>query len=293
MTIIKERANAKINLYLDVLSKREDGFHDIKTVMHSVKFCDEVTVSSVPAAESSVKLIVTGSRYLPTDRKNIAVKAAYLFLEKAKLNCEVTIRLTKRIPIAAGLAGGSSDAAAVLRAMNKIHSKLFSVSALSALAAELGSDVAYCLYGKTALCEGRGEKITKLPVAIDSAFVIAIANERVSTPTAYKDLDALYMDFSGERKSCGEDKYSVLCKSLSEGKIAPEGLFNIFEDAVLPNCDGARSIKAELIRLGALGAMMSGSGPAVFGVFENIEAAKKACFALREKKYKAYYAYSV
>ncbi len=293
MTTIKERANAKINLYLDVLSKREDGFHEVKTVMHSVKFCDELTVTSIPAEESSVKLIVSGTRYLPTDRKNIAVKAAYLFLERAKLNCEVTIRLTKRIPIAAGLAGGSSDAAAVLRAMNKIHSKLFSISALCALASELGSDVAYCLYGKTALCEGRGEKITKMPVTVNAAFVIAIANERVSTPAAYKDLDELYMDFSGEKKSEGEKRYPLLCESLSKGKINPDGLFNVFEDAVLPACEGARNIREELIRLGAIGAMMSGSGPSVFGVFENIDEAKKACFALREKKYKAYYAYSV
>lgn len=293
MTTIKERANAKINLYLDVLSKREDGFHEVKTVMHSVKFCDEVTVTSVPAEKSSVKLIVTGSRYLPTDTKNIAVKAAYLFLERAKLNCEVTIKLIKRIPIAAGLAGGSSDAAAVLRAMNKIHSKLFTVSALSSLASELGSDVAYCLYGKTALCEGRGEKITKMPVTVNAAFVIAIANERVSTPTAYKDLDLLYKDFSGEKKSEGEEKYPLLCESLSRGEINPDGLFNVFEDAVLVACEGARNIKSELIRLGAIGAMMSGSGPSVFGVFKNIDEAKKACFALREKKYKAYYAYSV
>ena len=293
MTIIKERANAKINLYLDVLSKREDGFHEVKTVMHSVRFGDEVTVTSVPAEKSVVKLNVTGCRFLPTDSRNIAVKAAYLFLERAQLSCEVTIKLVKRIPVAAGLAGGSSDAAAVLRAMNKIHSKLFSVSALSSLAAELGSDVAYCLYGKTALCEGRGEKIAKIPTNISSAFVIAIANERVSTPSAYKELDRIYSDFSGDIRTSGEEKYRLLCDSLMRGEIDSRGLFNVFEDAVLPSCSGASLIKAKLIELGAKGAMMSGSGPAVFGIFDTIDEAMKAAQALREMRFKAYYAESV
>ncbi len=293
MATVKENANAKINLYLDVLSKREDGFHEIKTVMHSVRFCDELTVTAVPAQKTLVKLSVFGCKFLPTDIRNIAVKAAYLFFERAKLCAEVTIKLVKRIPVAAGLAGGSSDAAAVLRALNKIYSKLFSVSALSAMAAELGSDVAYCLYGKTALCEGRGEKITKISAKINAAFVIAIANERISTPLAYKELDRIYSDFSGKIKTSGEDKYKCLSASLSSGNIDPAGLFNIFEDAVLPSCSGASAIKEKLKELGAAGAIMSGSGPSVFGVFDTIEKARAAAMALREMKYKAYYAYSV
>lgn len=293
MTTIKERANAKINLYLDVLSKREDGFHEVKTVMHSVKFGDEITVTSLPAEKTTVKLSVIGCKFLPTDIRNIAVKAAYLFLERAKLTREVTIKLIKHIPVAAGLAGGSSDAAAVLRALNKIHSKLFSVSALTALAAELGSDVAYCLYGKTAFCEGRGEKITKIPTSITSAFVIAIANERVSTPAAYKELDRIYSDFSGDIKTSGEEKYRLLCDSLTRGEIDSRGLFNVFEDAVLQNCSGASAIKAKLIELGARGAMMSGSGPAVFGIFDDITEATKAARILREMRFKAYYAESI
>jgi len=293
MTTIKERANAKINLYLDVLSKREDGFHDIKTVMHSVNFGDEITVTAVPSEKTSVRVEVIGARFLPLDNRNLAVRAAYLFLEKAKLTEEVTIKLVKRLPVAAGLAGGSSDAAAVLRAMNKIHSKLFTVPALTAISAELGSDVAYCLYGKTALCEGRGEKITKLPVKIKETFVIAIANERVHTPSAYKDLDNIYNGFPLGTKTAGESKYPILLDSLRKGKIDPVGLFNVFEDAVLPVCQGAFKIKTELIRLGAKGALMSGSGPSVFGIFDNIEDAKAACYELRKMKFKAYYATSV
>ena len=293
MTTIKERANAKINLYLDVLSKREDGFHNVKTVMHSVMFGDEITVTAVPAAKSSVKINVVGARFLPTDNKNLAVRAAYLFLERAKLTEEVVITLVKRIPIAAGLAGGSSDAAAVLRAMNKIHSKLFSISALAELSAELGSDVAYCLYGKTALCEGRGEKISRIQAKLDAAFVIAISNERIHTPSAYKELDNIYSDFSGEKPTDGESKYTRLMQSLANGKIDAEGLFNVCEAAVLPTCPGASRIKEEMIRLGAKGALMSGSGPSVFGVFDNVEDAKKACFELRKMKFKAYFGASV
>lgn len=293
MTTVKERANAKINLYLDVLSKRRDGFHDIKTVMHSVRLCDEITVTVLPADRTAVRLSVKGAAFLPTDNRNLAVKAAYLFLERAKLTADVSITLIKRIPVAAGLAGGSSDAAAVLRAMNKIYSKLFSVSALSTLAGELGSDVTYCLYGKTAICEGRGEKITKLPVKIDSVFVIAIANERVSTPGAYRQLDSIYSDFASGNKTDGENKYPILIDSLKNGRINERGLFNVFEEAVLPTCAGASRIKSEFIKLGAKGALMSGSGPSVFGIFDNAEDARRACYALREMKFKAYYASSV
>ena len=261
----------------------------IKTVMHSLSFGDDITVTAIPADKSAVRLKVIGAKFLPTDTRNLAVRAAYLFLERAKLSAEVNITLVKRIPIAAGLAGGSSDAAAVLRAMNKIYSKQFSISALSAIAAELGSDVAYCLYGKAAVCEGRGETISRLNTSPKEAFVIAIANERVSTPGAYKELDGIYADFTLPRASA-EEKYSILIDSLKQGRIDESGLYNIFEDAVLPKCVGAARIKEELLKLGARGALMSGSGPSVFGVFDSVEAAKTACYSLREMKFRAYYA---
>jgi len=290
MKIQKERANAKINLYLDVLSKRDDGFHDIKTVMHSVTFGDEITVRVEPAKAALVRLSVSGNRFLPTDNRNLAVKAAYLFLERAGQAATVDIKLEKRIPVAAGLAGGSTDAAAVLRAMNKLYGRLFSNSALTSLAAELGSDVAYCLYGRCALCEGRGELITKLRAQLSEYVVIAIANEHVSTPTAYKALDELYRDFDGSAKTGGENYFARLIPALSDGRLDTDGIFNVFEGAVLPSCPGATAIKARLLELGASGAMMSGSGPSVFGVFDSLDGAKAACFALRKEKYKAYYA---
>lgn len=293
MRVVKEKAYAKINLYLDVLAKREDGFHDIKTVMHSVTLYDSLTVSMEPATETAVKMNVYGTRFLPTDGKNLASAAAQLFLERAKITAAVHIKLEKRIPIAAGLAGGSTDAAAVLRAMNKLFGKMFSMRALASMAAELGSDVAYCLTGKTALCEGRGEIITMLPKSPSLSLVIAVANERVSTPAAYKALDGIFSDFDGSVSTGGDKCYAKLTDSLNQAKLDPDGLFNIFETAVLSDCKGAAKIKARLIELGAYGSMMSGSGPSVFGVFDNIEKAKNACAALRSEGYRAYYARSV
>lgn len=293
MATIRERANAKINLYLDVLKKREDGFHDVKTVMHSVTFGDDVTVSVEPSEITEVRMSIKGNKFLPTDARNLAVRAAHLFLERASITAKVTIELTKRIPVAAGLAGGSTDAAAVLRALNKIYGRLFAVSALSEIAAELGSDVVYCLFGKTALCEGKGEKITRIKCKIGYFFVIAIANEHVSTPAAYKALDALYSDFDGSVKTNGEDHYSRLCSTIRTPFFDTDGLFNVFESAVLPTCPGAARIKERLLALGAKAALMSGSGPSVFGVFESFDEARAACYRLRDEHFKAFYARSV
>lgn len=290
MKTVKERANAKINLYLDVLAKREDGFHDIKTVMHSVTFGDDLTVSVEPSERTEVRLTVSGNKYLPTDSRNLAVKAAYLFLERARLTATVDIEMVKRIPVAAGLAGGSSDAAAVLRALNKLYGKLFSISALNEIAAELGSDVVYCLYGKCALCEGRGEIITKLKTKLNLYAVVAIANEHMSTPAAYKAIDGVYADFDGSVPTGGEAHFERLIPALAKDTPDLGGLFNVFESAVLDLCPGAAEAKRELMRAGALAAMMSGSGPSVFGLFETLDAAKRGCFKLRAKKFKAYYA---
>ena len=289
MKTIKEKANAKINLYLDVLSKREDGFHDIRTVMHSVEFGDTVTVTVASSDKTTVSMSVEGNRFLPTDSRNLAARAAYIFLERAKITAAVTITLVKRIPVAAGLAGGSSDAAAVLRALNKLYGRLFSISALNELAAELGSDVVYCLYGKCALCEGRGEIMTRLNVRIPAHVVIAIGNEHMSTPTAYKALDSLYSDFDATCQTGGEEYFGRLMPALREGRIEHTGLFNVFEKAILPLCPTAAAIRARLVELGARSAMMSGSGPSVFGIFDTQKAATAACMALRQQRCRAFY----
>lgn len=289
MKTIKEKAKAKINLYLDVLAKREDGFHDIKTVMASVSFGDDITVSAQPAPKTSVRMTLAGTKFLPTDSRNLAVRAAELFLERARVTASVEIHMVKRIPIAAGLAGGSSDAAAVLRALNKLYGKLFSIPALNSIAAELGSDVVYCLYGKCALCEGRGEIITKIKTDVTSYAVIAIGNEHVSTPQAYRALDELYSDFDGTVSTGGDKCFEKLIDGLNKNCLDINGLFNCFESAVLPGCPGASRIKSRLVELGAKASMMSGSGPSVFGLFDNLPSAKHATEQLRIEGFKAYW----
>ena len=293
MKATNEFANAKVNLFLDVVSKRKDGFHDIKTVMHSVSLCDEITVRASNAKETTIRLSSSGSKYLPTDDKNLAYRAAELFLSEAGIIAAIEIKLEKRIPIAAGLAGGSSDAAAVLRAMNRLFDRIFSEKALYKLAERLGSDVPYCLYGKTALCEGRGEILTKLPDTLKLNFVIVASNEYMSTPKAYQALDEKYSDFDGTVATGGDDKYESLMKFVYEGDKLTGELFNVFESVVLSKCSRADNAKQRLISLGADTAMMSGSGPSVFGIFESKSMAEVAYNALKNEGYIAFIASSV
>ena len=267
MVSVKEYAYAKVNLYLDVISKREDGFHSIKTVMHTVSLYDEVTVTVKPSHATRVTLTVEGHPKLPTDSRNLAVRAAELFLSSTLITAEVHIRLVKNIPVAAGLAGGSSDAAAVLRALNKAFKRPLAEKRLLQLAAELGSDVPYCVMGGTALCLGRGEIIERLPGKLQLNVVVAVADEYVSTPTAYAELDRIYGDFKEPRQDDSAASFGAILDSASIGAMSEAELFNIFENAILPICPKAENIKSTMLELGATHSLMSGSGPSVFGIF--------------------------
>ncbi len=277
MRAVKEQAYAKINLYLDVVSRRDDGFHEIKTVMHTVSLCDEITVILNSVGKRSIRLSIDGGRRLPTDAKNIAYAAATLFLDTIGVDADVTVKLKKRIPVAAGLAGGSADAAATLRALNRLFGRVLGERRLLELAAELGSDVPFCLIGGTQLCEGRGERMTRLPDRMDLSVVVAVAGEHVSTPAAYSALDRTYSDFDGSVDTDSGDRLGVLLDGIARGELSKEPLYNIFESVVLPECPGALSIRERLIDLGATHAMMSGSGPSVFGVFKSDADAQRAC----------------
>ena len=293
MISVKENAYAKINLYLDVLSKRDDGFHEVKTVMHTVSLCDEVTVSVVSSERPAVKLHVLGHPKLPTDSRNLAYRAAELFLEATLIRAEVHIKLVKRIPVAAGLAGGSTDAAAVLRALNKAFKKPLTEKRLLALAAELGSDVPYCLLGGTALCYGWGELIERLPEKLKLNVVVAVAEEHVSTPTAYSELDKIYADFKEPRNDDSALAFDTVMSAVSTGKLTDAKLFNVFEKAILPICSGAESIKSKMLEFGATHALMSGSGPSVYGIFPDEESSRVAEKTLKEQGIRAYSALSV
>ena len=293
MVAVKEYAYAKINLYLDVLAKREDGFHDIKTVMHTVSLYDEVTVSVKRSDRRAIRLTVVGYPKLPTDSRNLAYRAAELFLSETLISAEVDIKLIKRIPVAAGLAGGSTDAAAVLRALNRALKRPLTEKRLLALAAQLGSDVPYCLIGGTALCYGRGERMDRLPERLDLKLVVAVADEYVSTPMAYAELDSIFEDFKAPRDLSHELALSAVIESLSSGVLPDGELYNIFENAVFKTCFGAESIKTRMLELGATHALMSGSGPSVFGIFPSEVEAVKAVEDFTSRGIRAYFAESI
>ena len=293
MISVKENAYAKINLYLDVLSKREDGFHEVKTIMHTVSLADELTVSVRRSERSSIRLTVVGQSKLPTDSRNLAVKAAELFLTTTLINAEVNIKLVKKIPVAAGLAGGSTDAAAVLRALNRAFKKPLTEKRLLSLAAELGSDVPYCLLGGTALCYGRGERIERLPEKLNLHIVIASTDEYVSTPFAYSELDRIYSDFTVARTDDAAFCYEAIYGSILAGRLTDTSLYNVFEKAILPNYNGAEYLKSRISSLGATHALMSGSGPSVYGIFTDKVAAESARDILICEGVRAYYAETV
>ena len=293
MISIKEFAYAKINLYLDVLAKREDGFHEVKTIMHTVSLADEVTVSVRNSDRPRTRLTVIGHPKLPTDSRNLAVKAAELFLESTLIRADVDIKLVKRIPVAAGLAGGSTDAAAVLRALNRAFKHPLTEKRLLSLAGELGSDVPYCMLGGTALCYGRGENIERLPEKLRLNVVVAVSGEHVSTPIAYQELDRVYSDFTLDRNDDPESKYEAIYKSVLSGELTDKELFNVFENAIFPSYHGAEMLKTRMLELGATHALMSGSGPSVYGIFTDKASAESARDALIKMGTRAYFATTV
>lgn len=277
------RANGKINLYLDVISKESDGFHNIKSIMQSVSLCDRIIISAARSSKSDVS-ITCDIPYIPCDERNIAHKAVMKFLNRCAITAEVTLNLQKRIPVSGGMAGGSTDAAAVLSGINRLFGSPLPQSELYTLAAELGSDVPFCLMGKTALCEGRGEKMTPLESKAKALWLIVPSSESVSTPWAYGKLDAVFGDFSGRNNT---QKYNALTAALACGDIhgIASNMYNIFEDVILKERPVARRAKELLLAGGALGAMMSGSGPTTFGLFENAETRTAAAQLLKSNGY--------
>ena len=242
---MKTRAWAKLNLTLDVLGKREDGYHDLCMVMQSVTLHDTLTLTPNEGQGLRVK---TNLRFLPTGDKNLAAAAALRFWEALGREPEhLDIEIQKRIPVCAGMAGGSSDAAAVLRALNELAGSPFTPTELAKVGENVGSDVPYCVLGGTALAEGRGEVLTPLP--------------------------ALPPDTAG------------MLEALRAGSLeeVARRMYNVFED-VLPERYQARvaEIKHVLIQKGALGANMSGTGPTAFGLFDSEAAAREAQAALQE-----------
>ncbi len=267
-------ARAKINLTLDILRRREDGYHDMQMVMQSVTLADRLTVTPARGAEGQA---TSDLRFLPTGNKNLAQVAAAAFREAVGLGGEVDVDIQKRVPVCAGLAGGSADAAAVLRAMNRLSGAGLSPDRLAEIGARAGSDVPFCVLGGTALAEGRGERLTPLPPLPPCRIVICKPPFSVSTPQLFGRVNV--------RKIVRRPDTAGVVAALEAGDLAgvARRMYNVFEDVMEPRRYAEiSSIKAELIDCGALGASMSGSGPSVFGLFDSEAAAREALARLRD-----------
>lgn len=274
MKQIELKALAKINLGLDVLGRREDGYHNVRMVMQSIYLYDEVKLEKT--AEPGITT-VSNLSFLPTGDGNIAYKAARLLKEEFQITEGIKITLNKHIPVAAGLAGGSSNAAAVLFGMNRMFRLGLSQKDLMDRGVRLGADVPYCIMRGTVLAEGIGEKLSVLPAMPKCTVLIAKPPVSVSTKVVYEALDAKeiteHPDIDGIIEGLKNNGLKQVAACMG----------NVLEDVTIPMHPVIDQIKQEMKSAGALNAMMSGSGPTVFGLFESRAAAREAQRRIREK----------
>ncbi len=277
--ICTEPACAKLNLALDILGKRPDGYHEMRMVMQSIDLADHVTVSTCPGKEI---VVTTDLPYLPKGDGNIAAKAALWFFSSVGMEPEgLAIDIQKNVPVCAGMAGGSSDGAAVLRVLRRLYMPDMTEEQLEEIGALVGSDVPYCVRGGTVLAEGRGERLTDLPPLPPCWLVVCKPSCSVSTPE-------LFAQVRLKKLRCHPDTAGML-NALERQDL--EGiarrLYNVFEDVLPRRYAEVFVIKNELLELGAMAASMTGSGPTVFGIFQDQETAAQAAGAL-SKQYAAY-----
>lgn len=269
-----EPAYAKLNLTLDVLGHREDGYHELNMVMQSVSLCDKVTLRLTE--EAGIRLS-TAWGFLPTDERNLAVIAARAFARETGANLNgLHIQLEKHIPVCAGTAGGSSDGAAVLRGLNHLLGTGLTPEELARLGEQVGSDVPYCVLGGTMLAQGRGERLTRLPSLPDCHIVMSKPAFSVSTGELFHQVDSVKL-------RCRPDTAGVLA-ALEQQDLpgVARRLYNVFTDALPANRAAVvLDIQNTLIQEGALGACLSGTGPTVFGLYEERAAAERAWELLR------------
>lgn len=271
MTTITEKANAKINLGLNILGKREDGYHEVAMVMQSIGLSDIITIQEGQKLE-----ITTNVDNLSCGPDNLAYRAVMLLSDKFKLEPKVHINLEKHIFLAAGLAGGSSDAAAVLRGMNRFWNLKLSVDELKKIAAELGSDVPFCIEGGTALALGRGEVVAPLDGLPETIVIVAKPRGlEVSTAWVYKNYD--------EGRVIQVPKIYRMVEHVHEGAHAIWPYFgNVLETVTIPRYPVLAAIKAKMVGAGAFYAMMSGSGPTVFAFADSHDIAQRVIAALAD-----------
>ncbi len=274
MTTLYEGAFAKLNLTLDVLNRRSDGYHDLQSVMQTISLRDDVEIDI--GTGKPWKLLCTDET-IPCDERNLAWKAAKLYCDTMGYAPDgLEIRIWKRIPAQAGLGGGSADAAAVLRALNRHYGAPLSIAALAELGGQIGSDVPFCVLCGTAMAEGRGERLRKLPDMPDCVFVICKPDFSVSTPELYRKLDETVI---GRRPDNRAMESALLSGDL--GRIA-ENLCNVFDPVVTAEHLELNYIKSIFHSYGSVGQQMTGSGSAVFAIMPNFEYAAVVCNMLKD-----------
>ncbi len=274
MTTLYEGAFAKINLTLDVVGKREDGYHDIKSVMQTISIRDDVEIDIETGKPWKLLCDMEG---IPTDERNHAWKAAEVFFKTVGKDPNgLEIRIHKRIPMQAGLAGGSADAAAVLRALNRHYGEPLSILALAELGAQVGSDVPFCVVCGTVMCEGRGERLRKLPDLPECFFVVCKPDFSVSTPELYKKID--------EKEIARRPNHQAMESALLAGDLGKvaENIWNVFDPLVTEEHLELNYIKSIYNSYGAVAQQMTGSGSAVFAIVESFEYAAVICNMLKE-----------
>jgi 4-diphosphocytidyl-2-C-methyl-D-erythritol kinase len=279
------KAPAKVNLFLEVLRKRSDGYHDIETILQEIDLSDTITLEETSSPEITVQC---SNPHVPDDNANLAFKAALLLkkhLRKKKRG--IIISIEKNIPVAAGLGGGSSDAAAVLNGLNKLWKINLPRETLLNLAGQIGMDVPFFIDGGLCLAKGRGEKLTKLTPQPEIWFVLAVPSIKVSTAWAYNQLS-----ISSLTTKLKENRIILdAIRSADAGKIGKQ-LFNRLEEVTMKRHSEIAELKEKMLSAGAGGALMSGSGPSVFGIFSAQRDAKRAGDILKNKEEGIYVAKS-
>ena len=272
---VQEYAYAKLNLTLDVTAKRDDGYHDMLMVMQTVSITDSVVLEQT--GEKGIHA-ACNFRYIPTDERNLAVRAAGAFLDTIGEEKDgILIRMDKTIPVGAGMAGGSADAAAVLRGMNRLYGSRMNRRDLEKLGEQIGSDVAFCIAGGTSLARGRGEVLEDLTPMPDCAIVVCKPGFSISTPELFRKLDQIGLRTHPDTAG--------MLSALESGNLKEISMrmFNVFEEVEDRRMRSETEIKHVLLDYGALGAVMTGTGSAVFGVFSDETAAETCAAHLRSE----------
>ena len=275
MREIKLKARAKINLGLDVVRKREDGYHEVRMIMQMINLYDKITLRQRTEPGITVS---TNLSYLPVNEDNLVYRAAKLLMDEFQVDGGLEIELQKYIPVAAGMAGGSTDAAAVMVGVNRIFQLGLNKKQLMERGVKIGADVPFCIMRGTALAEGIGEELTPLPAMPHCSLVIAKPKIHVSTKFVYGNLKVRELtehpDIDGQVQALRENDLEQLVARMG----------NVLETVTIPAYPVIDEIKHTMMKYGAMGAMMSGSGPTVFGIFEKEDKAQEVCRLLKKDK---------